>query len=141
MELKSHWESVYSSQSAEAVSWYQPHAQQSLKLIQRIAAGRPSRVIDIGGGAATLVDDLLAQPGIDVSVLDISAAALDIARHRLADGARRVQWIEGDITRVDLAASGYDIWHDRAVFHFLTEPDDHAAYGAQVCARCVRVLM
>ena len=116
---------------------YQPHAQQSLKLIQRLAAGRPSRVIDIGAGAAMLVDDLLAQPGIDVSVLDISGAALDVARHRLADGARRVQWIEGDITRVVLAASAYDIWHDRAVFHFLTDPVDRAAYVAQV-RRAVR---
>ena len=129
---KSHWETVYTTRSAEAVSWYQPHAQQSFQLIQRISAGRPFRVVDIGAGASTVVDDLLAHPLADVSVLDISGAALDVARHRLADQARRVDWIEGDITRVGLAESAYDIWHDRAVFHFLTEPDDRAAYGAQV---------
>lgn len=132
MESKSHWETVYGSKSADAVSWYQPHAQQSLQLIQRIAAGKPSRVIDIGGGASTLVDDLLGQPLVAVSVLDISGAALDVARHRLADQAGRVDWIEGDITRFELAESAYDIWHDRAVFHFLTDPADRAAYVARV---------
>ena len=100
-------------------------------------AGQPTRAIDIGGGASTLVDDLLELRLVDVSVLDISSAALDVARRRLADQARRVNWIEGDITRVDLGDSAYDIWHDRAVFHFLTDPADRAAYVAQV-RRAVR---
>ncbi len=132
MESKSHWERVYSNQTADAVSWYQPHAHQSLQLIQRIAAGQPSRVIDIGGGASTLVDDLLALNLVDVAVLDISGTALDVAQRRLGDQSLRVHWIEGDITRVELGSSAYDIWHDRAVFHFLTDPADRAAYVALV---------
>lgn len=134
---KTHWETVYRSKPADTVSWFQPHAQQSLDLVQRIAGVNGSRVIDVGGGASTLVDDLLAQPNFELSVLDISAAALDVARQRLGRQARAVQWIVGDITQVPLAEQAYDIWHDRAVFHFLTEPAQRAAYVAQV-RRAVR---
>jgi ubiquinone/menaquinone biosynthesis C-methylase UbiE len=134
---KSHWETVYETKPADAVSWFQPHAQQSLDLIHRIAGAKASRVIDVGGGAATLVDDLLAQPQFEVSVLDISAAALDVARQRLHKQARQVRWIVGDITTVSLPEQAYDIWHDRAVFHFLTEPAQRAAYVEQV-RRAVR---
>lgn len=131
MESKSQWETVYSSQSADAVNRYQPHALQSSQPIQRIAAGQRSRVIDIGGGASTRVDDLIGQPLVDVGVLDISGTALDVARRRLADQSPQVHWIEGDITRVNLGKSADDIWHDRAVFHFLTDPADRAADVAQ----------
>jgi SAM-dependent methyltransferase len=137
MEAKSHWERVYATRSPEAVSWYQPHAQLSLDLIRRIGAGPGTRVIDVGGGASTLVDDLLAAGIADVTVLDISPAALLLARERLGDKAAGVQWITGDITRVELPHAAYDIWHDRAVFHFLTEPADRAAYVEQV-RRAVR---
>ena len=139
METAAHWEHVYATSSPDAVSWYQPHAALSLELIRRIGAGPATRVIDVGGGASTLVDDLLAHGAGDVTVLDISAAALEVARQRLgAAAARRVHWIAGDITRVQLEPAAYDIWHDRAVFHFLTDPADRAAYVAQV-RRAVRL--
>lgn len=137
METAAHWEHVYASHSPDAVSWYQPHAALSLELIRRMAAGAGTRVIDVGGGASTLVDDLLAHGLEEVTVLDISAAALDVARKRLGPAATRVRWIAGDITGVRLEPAAYDIWHDRAVFHFLTEPADRAAYVAQV-RRAVR---
>ncbi len=139
MESKSHWDEVYTAKSTEAVSWYQPHATLSLALIERVAglSAPPARLIDVGGGASTLVDDLLERRIASVSVLDISGAALDVARRRLGARAADVQWIEGDITTVALAACAYDIWHDRAVFHFLTDPAARAAYVDQV-RRAVR---
>ena len=137
MEPASHWERVYASHSPDAVSWYQPHATLSLDLIRRIAAGPGTRIIDVGAGASTLVDDLLASGFTDLTVLDISAAALRLAQQRLGTLAARVHWIPGDITTVPLEPGAYAIWHDRAVFHFLTEPADRAAYVAQV-RRAVR---
>lgn len=134
---QAHWETVYRSKPADSVSWFQPHAQQSLDFIRHIAAGQACQVIDVGGGASTLVDDLLAEPHVEVSVLDISAAALEVARQRLGPKAARAQWIVGDITHLTLSEQAYDLWHDRAVFHFLTEPVQRAAYVAQV-RRAVR---
>lgn len=137
METKSHWERIYGSRPAESVSWYQPHAQRSLDLILRVAGGRDARILDVGGGASTLVDDLLDAGMRQVSVLDISGAALEAARHRLGPRAGEVRWVEGDITSVELEPSSVDVWHDRAVFHFLTEARDRAAYVQQV-RRAVR---
>lgn len=137
METRSHWERVYATRGPDAVSWYQPHAHLSLDLIRRIGAGPGARVIDVGAGASTLVDDLLLAGIGDVTVLDISAAALRLAQERLGARAAAVHWITGDITNVQLPQSAYDIWHDRAVFHFLTDPADRAAYVAQV-RRAVR---
>ncbi len=132
MNMRTHWDHIYTSRASREVSWYQPHAARSLALIQRIAGGQPCRVIDVGGGASTLVDDLLEQGLFDVSVLDISVAALSVARERLGARANQVQWLAGDITQLELPAQAYDIWHDRAVFHFLTKPAQRAAYVAQV---------
>jgi ubiquinone/menaquinone biosynthesis C-methylase UbiE len=132
MDPKAHWEGVYTRRSATEVSWYQPHAERSLALIRRIAGGKPFRLIDVGGGASTLVDDLLGLPGADITVLDISEAALDVARERLGARAGRVRWLAGDVTAVPLPAQAYDLWHDRAVFHFLTEPAQRDVYVAQV---------
>ena len=137
METMSHWERVYATSSPDAVSWYQPHAQLSLDLIRRVGTVPGTRVIDVGGGTSTLVDDLLAAGIRDVTVLDISAAALRVARERLGDKVAGANWITGDITRVELPEAAYDIWHDRAVFHFLTDPADRAAYVEQV-RRAVR---
>jgi ubiquinone/menaquinone biosynthesis C-methylase UbiE len=137
METKSHWEQVYTTKSAQAVSWYQPHATLSLELIRRVATVKSARIADVGGGASSLVDDLLADGMTEVSVLDISGAALNVARQRLGEQAKRVHWVEGDITTVGLAKASIDVWHDRAVFHFLTDPVDRAAYVAQV-RRAVR---
>jgi SAM-dependent methyltransferase len=132
MTATSHWDRVYSTKSAEAVSWYQPHADQSLRLIQ--ASGLPSgaSIIDVGGGASTLVDDLLAHGYTNLSVLDLSQAALSSVRQRLGAEGDKVRWIEGDITRVALPVDAYDLWHDRAVFHFLTEPRQRQAYVESV---------
>jgi len=137
METKSHWEHVYESKPSDSVSWYQPHALRSLDLIRRVAVGRDARILDVGGGASTLVDDLLDAGMTRVGVLDVSDAALDVARQRLGPRAGAVQWIPGDITTVDLEPGSVDVWHDRAVFHFLTEPQQRAAYLRQV-RRAVR---
>ena len=137
LTTKAHWETVYQRKPADSVSWFQPRAQRSLDLIRSITAGRDISVIDVGGGASTLVDDLTADASFDVSVLDISSAALGVARQRLAARSGRVHWIEGDITRIELSEQAYDIWHDRAVFHFLTDVEQRLAYVEQV-RRAVR---
>lgn len=137
LEAKKHWEHVYESKPSDAVSWYQPHALRSLDLIRRVAPSLGARVLDVGAGASTLVDDLLDAGMTQLSVLDISASALRVARERLGARAGQVRWIEGDITTVPLEPGSVDVWHDRAVFHFLTEPAERAAYVAQV-RRAVR---
>ena len=125
---KHHWDRVYTSKPAHAVSWYQEHAEQSLRLIRDTGTGTGARVIDVGGGASTLVDDLLDAGYNGITVLDLSAAALAAARARLGPLATRVAWLEADITKVELPASAYDVWHDRAVFHFLIDAEQRAAY-------------
>lgn len=137
MDAKAHWESVYSTKSPDAVSWFQAHAEESLQLIAASGVGSGAALIDVGGGASSLVDDLLAAGYRDISVLDLSAAALAAARQRLAARAGLVHWIEGDITQVDLPPARYDLWHDRAVFHFLTDPAARQRYVEQVM-RAVR---
>lgn len=132
MDSKEHWEQVYSTKSAESVSWFQEHAEHSLRLIQGTGLDTSAAIVDVGGGASTLVDDLLAQNYSSITVLDLSAAALTTARQRLGTCAAKVMWIEGDITRVDLAPASFDLWHDRAVFHFLTDVDSRHRYVEQV---------
>lgn len=132
MTSKAHWENVYATKSAQSVSWYQEHADCSLRLIREAGADKDARIIDIGGGASVFVDDLLTEGYRHVSVLDISGAALAAARQRLGDKAAAVIWIESDITQAALPRRTYDVWHDRAVFHFLTDPADRAAYVRQV---------
>lgn len=132
MDRKQHWEQVYSTKPSDTVSWFQQHAGQSLNIIRGTGAGKGAEIIDIGGGASILVDELLAEGYGKVSVLDISAAALAVAKQRLGNAATAVNWIVGDITSVALPPHQYDIWHDRAVFHFLTEPADRQAYVQQV---------
>jgi len=132
MSAKTHWENVYATKPAQRVSWYQPHATLSLAMIQKSVHRSGASVIDVGGGASTLVDDLIASGYRDITVLDLSRAALDVARKRLGDDAERVHWIEGDVTTVALPERKFDVWHDRAVFHFLTEPAARSAYIAQV---------
>lgn len=132
MQSKEHWERVYSTKPADAVSWYQEHAEQSLRLIRRTGLPRSASIIDVGGGAATLVDDLLRGGYSSITVLDLSAAALAAARTRLGDKASAVTWLVANITQVELPAVSYDIWHDRAVFHFLTSESERHAYVAAV---------
>ena len=132
MQSKDHWENVYSTKATDAVSWFQPHADLSLNIIRSTSIGRDAGIIDVGGGASTLVDDLVANGYTDLTVLDISCAALNTARKRLGAQEGKVRWIEADITKADLPANRYDIWHDRAVFHFLTDPADRATYVQKV---------
>ena len=129
MNRKSHWESVYATKPAAALSWYQEHPRRSLDLISRTVLPKNSRIIDVGGGDSCLVDDLLNEGYSDVSVLDVSRAALNRARARLGNAAAsRAAWLEGDILEVNLPAEAFDIWHDRAVFHFLTTSEQRHAY-------------
>jgi len=127
MDRAEHWEHVYGARQATQVSWYAPHLERSIAMI-RTAADVSAEIIDVGGGASTLVDDLLALGCTKVSVLDVSTAALAVARERLGAQAGMVTWIAGDVTSVRLPTKAYDVWHDRAVFHFLTEPADRRAY-------------
>jgi ubiquinone/menaquinone biosynthesis C-methylase UbiE len=129
---KEHWEAVYSTKSSEAVSWYQPHAKVSLKLIQATGEGAQARVIDVGGGASTLVDDLLAHGYGNVTVMDLSKNALAVAHARQGNKDSGVTWLEADVLTAQLPAHSFDVWHDRAVFHFLTSAEDRKAYKAQV---------
>lgn len=131
MSTQQHWERVYTTKPATGVSWYSPHLSRSLELIERATAGREARIIDVGGGASTLVDDLVER-GDAVTVLDLSEQALAVARDRLGPKAARVTWLAADVTTAELPEARYDVWHDRAVFHFLTDADARRRYVAQV---------
>jgi len=135
--MKAHWETIYRSKAPSQVSWYQNHPALSLDFIKRTGIGKAGHVIDIGGGISTLVDNLLQEDYRHVTVLDISAAALQVARQRLGKLAARVIWIEADITQADLPYQAYDVWHDRAVFHFLSRPEDRRRY-VQAVQRSVK---
>jgi len=137
MDSQTHWEKIYAEKDPNAVSWYRPHLETSLELIERTSAGHASSIIDVGGGESTLVDDLLTRGYENITVLDISQTAIDANKSRLGQASERVRWLVADITRVELARSAYDVWHDRAVFHFLTAPGDRVAYVRQV-ARAVK---
>jgi 2-polyprenyl-3-methyl-5-hydroxy-6-metoxy-1,4-benzoquinol methylase len=132
MESKSHWEQVYQSKAPETVSWYAPHLETSIKLIQQATTDKQAAIIDVGGGEATLVDDLLDHGYHRMSVLDISQTAIDVARKRLGINGANVAWYCSDITSATLPESYFDVWHDRAVFHFLTNENDRKKYIRQV---------
>jgi len=124
---KAHWDQVYAARLPDEVSWYQPVPIRSLEFIRATGEPLTTPIIDVGGGASTLVDQLLLAGYSDISVLDIAAGALDHARKRLGDLATRVTWIEADITRYR-SDRMFAIWHDRAVFHFLTDAEDRERY-------------
>jgi 2-polyprenyl-3-methyl-5-hydroxy-6-metoxy-1,4-benzoquinol methylase len=126
--VKTHWENLYTTKATDQVSWYQPHLEMSLSLIERAAATPSASIIDVGGGESTLVDDLLARGYRNITVLDISQTAIDVTKQRLKELAERVHWIAADVTEANLASGAYDVWHDRAVFHFLTTMEQRAAY-------------
>ncbi|GMV39734.1 MAG: hypothetical protein AMXMBFR64_14500 [Myxococcales bacterium] len=131
MDSKEHWERVYGAKRPDTVSWYQEHAERSVRLIVQTGVPLTAGIIDVGGGASTLVDDLVARGYSDVTVLDLSEAALAHARARLGE-TTAVTWLAVDITRATLPVERYDVWHDRAVFHFLTNAADRDAYVANV---------
>jgi len=137
MSTASHWDAVYRDKGEAQTSWFRPHLDESLRLIGTLRPAPDAPLLDVGGGRATLVDDLLLRGFRDVSVLDMSDAALAQVRRRLGANAARVQWIVGDITETELPAARYALWHDRAVFHFLTTAAERTRYVA-AAARAVR---
>lgn len=128
MQSKEHWEQVYQTKAPDAVSWFQEHAESSLQLIHATGVNYDASIIDVGGGASTLIDDLQKEGYQNLTVLDLSDAALNAAKSRLGVLASKINWIEADVTQIDLPIRHYDIWHDRAVFHFLTLPEERSAY-------------
>jgi len=123
-----HWEQIYSSETSQEVSWFCPHLETSLALIESTGSDRDAAIIDVGGGASTLIDDLLDRGYRKVTVLDISQQALEMAKKHLGERSSQVQWICAEVTRAPLPAQGYDVWHDRAVFHFLIQPQQRRDY-------------
>lgn len=132
MNKKVHWETVYETKSDRQVSWFREHLDNSLQMILETKVGKEAAIIDVGGGSSSLAADLFEQGFADVSVLDISAKALEKSKARLGKRAAQIEWIEADITQVSLPENHYDVWHDRAVFHFLTAAEDRQKYVEQV---------
>ena len=126
-ERRTHWNTVYTTKAADAVSWFQPEPAQSLRLLHHFGLTAQSCVIDVGGGDSHLVDRLIREGCTCVAVLDVSEAALKRARERLGESAGKVEWIVADVTG-DWSVTPRDFWHDRAVFHFLTDASDRARY-------------
>jgi SAM-dependent methyltransferase len=127
-----HWESVYNTKEPSGVSWFRPHLDISLALLVQAGLNPRSRVIDIGAGASTLVDDLLDLGVSDITALDISATSLQAAKNRLSFRADQIEWVVADVARAALPVNRYDLWHDRAALHFLTDPSDAASYVTNV---------
>ncbi|UXI68927.1 class I SAM-dependent methyltransferase [Tahibacter amnicola] len=132
MTTKEHWERVYATRATDTVSWYQPHAATSLRLIEETGTPRNLPLIDVGGGASVLVDNLVDAGYTNLTVLDLSGAALSASRTRLGARGHAVHWLEADILSVALPFRHFALWHDRAVFHFLTDPDEQREYARQL---------
>jgi SAM-dependent methyltransferase len=132
MTRKAHWESIYRTKRPDEVSWFQPSSTTSLGLIRRTAANSSAAILDVGGGASRLIDGLLDAGYRHVTVLDVSAAALDASRRRLGDASSLVTWLEADVLAADLPAGAFDVWHDRALFHFFANQGEREQYVAQV---------
>lgn len=127
-KTREHWETVYGSKPSAAVSWFQSEPAPSLVMIAKAGVGPDAAVEDVGGGASTLVDQLLDQGFGRLSVLDVSGQALAVAKTRLGERAGRIAWLVQDITAWSPPPDSIDLWHDRAVFHFLVEPAAREAY-------------
>lgn len=132
MDVKKHWETLYRANAPESLSWYRAHLETSVALIERAAEKRSAPIIDIGGGESTLVDDLLLRGYKNLTVLDVSQTAIDVTKRRLGPASQQVHWLLGDIVEMELEGRAYDVWHDRAVFHFLTTAKERRAYIHQV---------
>jgi SAM-dependent methyltransferase len=129
---QAYWNQIYKTKQPDQVSWYAPHLARSLALIKQVARNKDLRIFDVGSGESTFVDDLLADGYTAVSVLDISEVALSVAQARLGVRIALVNWYVGDVTTMSLPENHVDVWHDRAVFHFLTDPLQKALYVNQV---------
>jgi SAM-dependent methyltransferase len=130
---RAHWDGVYTSRPSDEVSWFEREPATSLRLVEAAAASRSASVVDVGAGTSSLVDHLVDDGFTDVTLLDVSPTALDAVRVRLGGRARAVTFVVGDVLAWEPAAR-YDVWHDRAVFHFLTDPPDRARYVATAAA-------
>ena len=133
MDEKQHWDNIYGKKAPDQVIWYRPHLKRSLLFIEEARLPKDAAIIDVGGGASTLVDDLLERGYSNLTVLDISSKAITGAKERLGSRAASVTWIEADITSVLLPEHHYDFWHDRAVFHFLLDLVARRRYVAAAC--------
>lgn len=128
MNLKEYWQNIHHTKGSKQVSWYQTHPVMSLQYIKNTGIDKSGEIIDVGAGASTLVDHLLDNDFRNITVLDISAEALEMSKTRLAKQAELVNWLVTDITKVKLPHFQFDVWHDRAVFHFLTNAKDRESY-------------
>jgi SAM-dependent methyltransferase len=131
VDVKTHWEMIYATKAPDEVSWYRPHLETSLAWIERFNPSPTAYIIDVGCGESTLIDDLLERGYRNLTVLDISQTALEANRKRMGPAAEHVRWIAGDVTQAALPACAYDVWHDRAVFHFLNTAEERSAYIQQ----------
>jgi SAM-dependent methyltransferase len=129
---KEHWERIYSGNLPERLGWYEPRLQTSLMWIRDLDLDKDENIIDVGEGASTLVDDLLREGYRNLTVFDLAGNALSMVKKRLGESAQEVTWIEGDITSSPLSPEHYALWHDRAVFHFLTRPEDRDQYSGNM---------
>ena len=132
MNRQEHWDSVYRTRPATEVSWYQAEAALSVRLIREVVPDHSAPLIDVGGGASVLASQLMVAGYTNLTVLDLSHAALAIARGALGPRGGGVDWIEADILDAQLPSAHFQCWHDRAVFHFLTDPAARSTYVAQV---------
>ena len=132
--LTQHWQTIYSTKDPKEVSWFQAQASTSLRLIQKAQLNPEAEIIDVGGGASVLVDQLLEQGFKHITVLDLAEAALQKSQVRLGELANKVTWLIANIVEVEFADHQFDLWHDRAVFHFLTEHNDQQRYLQKVTA-------
>ena len=127
-DMTGHWQQSYAGRAPEQLSWFTPRLEHSLRHIEACGLAPGDAILDVGGGASTLVDDLLASGHSSVTVLDLSEKALQSSRARLGEQAAKVHWMQGDITRVDLPPAAFALWHDRALLHFLLRQEEHEAY-------------
>lgn len=128
MNAQAYWERIYGTKAPDQVSWFRPHLQTSLDLIERAACHRSASIIDVGAGTSTLVDDLIGAGYRNLTILDISRAAIEVAKNRLGEASKSIQWLRADVMEGKFPAHSHDVWHDRAVFHFLTKPEERLAY-------------
>jgi 2-polyprenyl-3-methyl-5-hydroxy-6-metoxy-1,4-benzoquinol methylase len=137
VDVKAYWEKVYKTKAPDTASWYLPHLKMSLALIERARAGLSSSIIDVGGGKSTLADDLVSRGYQNVTVLDISETAVNVSKQCMGEAADHVHWLVADVLATELEPLAYDVWHDRAVFQFLTTMEQRLAY-VQNAARSVK---
>lgn len=134
MSTQDHWERIYQTKSPQETSWFEPHLQTSLDWVVEAVPDRSASIIDVGGGESTLVDDLLGLQYLSLTVLDVADAAINKSRQRLGAKAINIKWLVGSVLEVSLPPRAYDLWHDRAVFHFLTERDQRLTYMRQLAS-------